>query len=546
MQEDGAERCHDSTGLMVQRSRVGLAIKSRSSDVENEFEAFSRTLDAILVRKLRPQQLWDAFFMCAMGFSANFGVPGSGKTASVLGTFAYLRERGLASRLVVLCPKSAFGSWRNEWLASFGPNLPCRSLCFHDAEFARMSAAAKRKELRFNIGRYDLVLVNYEAAGRYRQELCDAVKADVLLVYDEVHKIKRVDGQWASHALAIARGACRVVALTGTPIPNTYCDLYNLLHVLFPDDYDSYFGFTLRTLAHPTEADVREINDAVRPFFCRTNKQSLGVPPALPHKTYRVAATTVEQRNFEWLIRSYGRDHLSLMVRMLQVESDPAMLEARPREDELEGLLGTDEGGCASIFQTHAGVACLSEGMITAKTRACVDVVSRLVREGKPVIVWCVFLRSMHNLCGLLAQRGCGVVVINGTVEQDERESLLADFRQGRAEVLITNPHTLAESVSLHDVCHDAVYFEYGYNLVHLLQSKDRIHRLGLRWEQYTEYHFLQTVFELHGGQWSLDANIYARLQEKERVMLDAIDADVLEVGATDAQDLEIVLRGLF
>ena len=46
--------------------------------------------------------------------------------------------------------------------------------------------------------------------------------------------------------------------------------------------------------------------------------------------------------------------------------------------------------------------------------------------------------------------------------------------------MLLTNPHTLAESVSLHSVCHDAVYFEYSYNLVHPLQSKDRIHRLGL------------------------------------------------------------------
>ena len=60
------------------------------------------------------------------------------------------------------------------------------------------------------------------------------------------------------------------------------------------------------------------------------------------------------------------------------------------------------------------------------------------------------------------------------------RARVIDSFKVGETSVLVTNPHTLAESVSLHGVCHDAVYFECSYNLVHLLQSKDRIHRLGL------------------------------------------------------------------
>lgn len=55
----------------------------------------------------------------------------------------------------------------------------------------------------------------------------------------------------------------------------------------------------------------------------------------------------------------------------------------------------------------------------------------------------------------------------------EQRTRILRDFRVGTREVLVTNPHTLAESVSLHMSCHDAVYIEYSYNLVHLLQSKD-------------------------------------------------------------------------
>lgn len=86
------------------------------------------------------------------------------------------------------------------------------------------------------------------------------------------------------------------------------------------------------------------------------------------------------------------------------------------------------------------------------------------------------------------------------------RQAILSAFCKGDLDFLITNPHTLAESVSLHSICHDAIYFEYSYNLVHLLQSKDRIHRLGLPSDQYTQYYFLQEMFLTKDGDaYSLD-----------------------------------------
>ena len=122
----------------------------------------------------------------------------------------------------------------------------------------------------------------------------------------------------------------------------------------------------------------------------------------------------------------------------------------------------------------------------------------------------------------------------------------MEEYRLGLYDVLVTNPHTLAESVSLHQVCHDGVYLEYSYNLVHLLQSKDRIHRLGLEPYQRTRYHFLQTWFEVHEEPWSLEKRIYQRLKDKEQTMLDAIDGGYLEQGYMDEQDIEIVLGDLF
>ena len=169
----------------------------------------------------------------------------------------------------------------------------------------------------------------------------------------------------------------------------------------------------------------------------------------------------------------------------------------------------------------------------------------RIVAEGRPVIVWCIFVRSISNLRRDLAAMGIPAEAIYGATPQEERREILDDFRAGRFRVLVTNPQTLAESVSLHSVCHDAVYFEYSYNLVHLLQSKDRIHRLGLPDDQKTRYYFMREKFMRDGRELSLDAVIYDRLKEKEQTMLDAIDRGCLEGGYLDDEDLRIVFERL-
>ena len=171
----------------------------------------------------------------------------------------------------------------------------------------------------------------------------------------------------------------------------------------------------------------------------------------------------------------------------------------------------------------------------------CVELACSLIREGKPVIIWCIFVDSMERLSAAFEKEGVLTRCIYGAVPLEERQQILRDFRSGKIQVLLTNPHTLAESVSLHSVCHDAIYYEYSYNLVHLLQSKDRIHRLGLPEGQYTKYTYLQVEYETEEGAWSMDGAVYDRLRQKEQTMLDAIDHHVLETMPTSREDLDAI-----
>lgn len=88
------------------RSKLGIELKAHDAKLGDRFDEYRAVVNANMSRKLRDRQMWDSFFMCAMQKSANFSVPGSGKTASVLGMYAYLRKKGLVKRIVVICPKT--------------------------------------------------------------------------------------------------------------------------------------------------------------------------------------------------------------------------------------------------------------------------------------------------------------------------------------------------------------------------------------------------------------------------------------------------------
>lgn len=540
-----ADYIQNRGSYLAQRFRLGVEIKNQEEKLLPRFQEYQSIVNTAMARPLRERQMWDSFFLCAMKRAANFSVPGSGKTASVLGVYACLKSRGLIRRLVVVCPKNAFGSWMEEFVQCFAGREELRVLNLHGPGLT--TAAERRAALRYDAGNVNLILVNYESTGGVLEDLLPLVRSQSLLVFDEVHKVKKVGGEYASAALALAEQSVYLTALTGTPVPNSYRDLYNLLHILFPNEYDEFFGFSDVLLGHPTPTEMETINNRLQPFFCRTTKEQLEVPPALPDKILTCPAGGEENRLLELLVQQYRRNKLALFLRILQLESNPRLLLQKLDIREFRYLLDDSAPGGEIDFADYSQEArrLIEACPPSTKLRRCVQLTEELVNEGKPVILWCVFLDSIHTLSETLETRGVSTRCIYGAVSLEERQDILRDFKAGRFQVLLTNPHTLAESVSLHSVCHDAVYFEYSYNLVHLLQSKDRIHRLGLPKGQYTQYVFLQTEYLTERGPWSMEGVVYQRLRQKERTMLEAIGRRTLEVLPTSEEDLEMIFKPL-
>lgn len=529
------------------RAKLGIELKTDAVRLEDRYVQFKEIVDSQFERTLRDKQMQDAFFMCAMMRSGNFSVPGSGKTSSALAVFSFLKYKDLVDRVVMIGPKNAFGSWIDEFKACFGDKLQLNCFNIQDSKYA--NSEARRQALKYDSGSCNLFLFNYESISNYVNELENLVSKRTLLVFDEVHKVKAIRGQRASVALDISKYAAYTIAMTGTPIPNSYLDLYNLLHILYNDEYKEYFGFDISYLRDPFPTDMEIINDKIQPFFCRTTKKELQVPEANPDIIQQIYTTENEKRVFDIVRKKYRNNKLALFIRILQLESNPKMLLEAIDLKDFSSVLDID-GEIDEIDFVDYAIEIqqlINEIEMTSKKKECLKLASQLVSEGKKAVIWCIFIDSIRSLQRELDSLGIKAKCIYGEVDLQDRLDLINDFKNGKYDILVTNPHTLAESVSLHSVCHDAIYFEYSYNLVHLLQSKDRIHRLGLPEGQYTQYYYMQDFFKTDlNDEYSLDEQVYLRLMYKEEVMLKAIDNNELEPVYTPEEDLELIFKGLF
>jgi SNF2 family DNA or RNA helicase len=101
-------------------------------------------------------------------------------------------------------------------------------------------------------------------------------------------------------------------------------------------------------------------------------------------------------------------------------------------------------------------------------------------------------------------------------------------------QVVIANPFTIGESVSLHKGCHNAIYLERDYNCASYLQSLDRIHRVGLDPNQVTTYHYFLS-------QDSVDEIINEKINIKIERMAKVIDGEIpLLAGLDENNEVEL------
>ena len=487
-------------------------------------------------RELREHQIRAALHALTAANAANFSVPGAGKTATTLAVAAAHAAAGNIDIVLVIGPLSSFQPWESE-----------TAICIPSWTVQRLSgpAAERRRAIRSAISP-SILLTSYPGAvsdNAALKELCR--RRRVMLVADESHRIKRFNGgQWAPAVIDIAALASVRVVLSGTPMPQSGLDLYSQLNVMWPG----------RELTGPkaqfkprVERRFPQVISAVLPFVSRTSKADLDLPPPVEEQV-EVELSTNEAEIYDLLKNHLRRavqavdpseaDRLAALrrgrpMRLLQAASNPTILKEGPIGRISEGASPTLLGRIAAFDPATTAPA----KFVTAG-----EIIAALGSDEK-CVVWSNFIRNLDQFArfareqlgvqafqvdGRVAARSQGIESLTEISDDDQsREAAISRFLSHRGKaLLITNPASCSESISLHRSCRNAIYLDRTYDCAQWLQSIDRIHRLGLPPDVRVHIYVLQA---LSTGQPTADHLVHNSLVLKQARMLQLLQGALLQ-----------------
>lgn len=215
-------------------------------------------------------------------------------------------------------------------------------------------------------------------------------------------------------------------------------------------------------------------------------------------------------------------------IRLMQAASDPSMLKMPLSEfledDEcpVEAYQAIDDSDILGAILAY------EEKEVPAKYQAVKELAQTIISAGGKVVIWATFIHTIHGIKEYLSRYGIAAQELYGAIPVEQeginddsddmiftRERIVQEFQKPDCpfKVIIANPFAVAESISLHKACHNAIYMERSFNAAHFVQSKDRIHRYGLAPGTETNYYYVLSRD-------SVDETIDTRLSEKEQRMV--------------------------
>lgn len=505
-----------ATSLLQQSQRAAASYWAAADAPPLAVEDLQTSLKASgFGRELSSHQTPNVSRLAALPAAATFSVPGAGKTTEALAFFTLRAQPG--DRLLVIAPKNAFAAWDEQVQEC----MPQSQVTFERLRGGRdRIRAALAADPQF-------MLMTYQQLPRVQDLIAQHLAQHRTFVFlDESHRIKAgVSRTSGRSVIELSHLPVGKLVMSGTPMPQAVADLIPQFQFLYPE----------------IPADEDTVVDLMRPIHVRTNKTQLGLPevtrrlvslPMAPVQKELYALMSLEvAREASAVLDAHGRQTFRALgrsvSRLLQFVSNPSLLAAQigfAHHDLLAAVLAEGEGPKLEYVLSRA---------------------RRLSGQGHKVLIWSSFVRNVEYMASRLAD--LGAVYIHGGVDAGDEDD--ADTREGKIKafhddetvrVMVANPAAASEGISLHRVCHHAIYLDRTFNAAHYLQSEDRIHRFGLTPDQ-------ETIIEIVECAGSVDETVRNRLNfkigemgkalEDSSLMPDPIPIDPIEVQAEDVEE---------
>ena len=351
---------------------------------------------------------------------------GTGKTIECLAAISV--DRQMLCPAVIVCPSSVLLNWQKE----------ARKWC----KWARIHVIANRKEKMPNI-RHHIYIVSWNIMSERYEEII-ALKPKMLIA-DEAHFAKNEETNRSKALYDIAKKTPHLLLLTGTPLVNNTNEL-DALHNLFGTDKPPM----IRRLLSDVAPDVPEKSRLTLPVYLRPRHA----------KEYKKAFEEFD----EWLKEELAK-----------------RMDAGDAEETAKKSLAAEALIKIGYLRRLVG---------KAKTYAAVDFISRAVRVGEPLVVFCDHGQTIDRITLLLKKQNIGYVVVRGSTPKTQRQKNVEDFQNGKVPIFIGTKaaHT---GITLTRARH-LVFVERFWTSADEEQAEDRVRRISQKYP--TKIWFLHAI----------------------------------------------------
>jgi superfamily II DNA or RNA helicase len=514
--------------------KISLLSTIKKTHKSKDYKDFVKKI-TFLNRELKEHQLKSLYHLFNAKSAANFSVPGSGKTSVILAYFEMLKLQKKVDAIFVIGPKSCYHSWSTEFKINLNRDPNLQILGPNRKE--RHGVYRRKIESELFTAHFQTIKNDIEHLKKFFSY------NKFLLVIDEAHNIKKIDGIWSNSIINLSLSSEYKAILTGTPLPNNLKDVYNYLDFLYGDNkiITSKEKAKIEILLENKKRKEAAIFLRVKidPFYIRVTKPELNLSKPIFNNPKIIKMNPIEKKIYDAIvtkIRYYGKinffDNIDTIekickARIIRLKQASSYIKNLSRafheeitDDDIQ--LSHDEN-IKNLINNY------DKFEKPAKLVELLKMVHDLTNNNKKIIIWSTHLMTIDLILKELKDQKINVKKIVGKTELDDRENIKNEFNDPNSllQVIVALPQACSESISLHKACHNAIYYDINYNAAEFLQSLDRIHRVGGSEKNSVQYDFLHY-------QDTVDIKVYERVFQKANRQMQIIEEDNLTFDLDD------------
>lgn len=425
---------------------------------------------------------------------------GLGKTLQAFGFLSALKKaygsRDMASVLIV-APVSLLQNWMEEYrkfvaegvfdsiVPMYGSELkkhwarnPDGSRCYFrppDPNLKEVSMLDfQDRERQIDYSQNHLILTTYETLREL--QLSFGRVAWSVMILDEAQKIKNPATR--TSVAARAMNCDFGLALTGTPVENSWTDLWTIMDFVEPGkleslkDFNSHYQHQLQNLENKGER-LKELGDQLRknldPCFIRRLKEDVNLGlPAKEILRFKDPMPEEQRKLYGEVVREAQAGQGEKSITMLQAI-------ARLRDISLCPSLGAGNGKRYSLGDPDCFFGSSARLM---RTRTILDGVRT---KGEKALIF-VESRKIQLLLRTFLEQVYGIQVqppINGTTQAVARQKMVNQFNQASGfQVLLLSPEAAGVGLNITGANH-VIHLSRCWNPAKEDQATDRAYRIG-------------------------------------------------------------------